>query len=273
MMSSFLAFGFLQKALISGVLIATTCAILGVFLVLRKEAMVGHGFSHLAFAGVALGLWLNLLPLASALLVSAGAVFIMVKVKEKAGLYGDTVIGIISSLGMASGIIMASLGRGFGAEMMGFLFGDILAISRAEVVLTAVLSLIVIALVAVNYPSLLFMTFDRESALAAGIKVRKMDYLLVFVTATSVVLGMKIVGILLISALLIIPAATGLQLAASFKSALLFSVLTALFAVVGGLVLSIKLNIPSSAAVIIVSLIVFSLTFLWKKRPFSLKQK
>ncbi len=264
-MHGLLAYGFLQRAFLAGVLIAVACAILGIFLILRKDAMIGHGLSHIAFAGVALGLFLNVLPLAAALLVAVAAALAVVKLKGRAGLHGDTAIGIFSSLGMAVGILLASLARSFNVELMSYLFGDILAIEPLEVALSVGLAAAVLIAVRLNYDKLLFMTFDRESARAAGIKVSRLDTLLMVLTAVTIVLGMKVAGILLVAALIVIPAAAGLQIASSFRTAVRASIAVAVAAVAGGLGLSLALNIPASAAIVVLCFLAFGAFFVLKK--------
>jgi zinc transport system permease protein len=264
-MHALFAYGFLQRAFLAGLFIAVACAVLGVFLILRKDAMIGHGLSHIAFAGVALGLFLNVLPLAAALVIAVAAAIAIVKLKGKAGLHGDTAIGIFSSLGLAVGILLASLARSFNVELMSYLFGDILAIEPREVWLSVALAAAVLVAVWRNYGKLLFMTFDRESARAAGIKVARLDTLMMVLTAVTIVLGMKVVGILLVAALIVIPAAAGLQVAASFRTAVLASAAVAVISVAGGLALSLALNIPASAAIVILCFLAFAALFLLKK--------
>lgn len=265
-MQALVAYGFLQRAFLAGVLIAVACAVLGLFLVLRKDAMIGHGLAHIAFAGVALGLFLNVLPLAAALVVAAGAAVGVMALKDRAGLHGDTAIGIFSSLGLAVGVLLASLARSFNVELMAYLFGDILAIAPLEVGLTLVLAVAVLLAVRLNYGRLLYMTFDRESARAAGVPVRRLDTLLMVLTAITIVLGMKVAGILLVAALIVIPAAAGLQGAGSFRSALAASIAVAVVSVAGGLGLSLALNIPASAAIVVLCFLVFAVLSLLKKR-------
>jgi len=264
-MHALFAYGFLQRAFLAGVFIAVACAVLGVFLILRKDAMIGHGLSHIAFAGVALGLFLNVLPLAAALVIAVAAALAIVKLKGRAGLHGDTAIGIFSSLGMAVGILLASVARSFNVELMSYLFGDILAIEPAEVWLSVGLAAAVLIVVWLNYGKLLFMTFDRESARAAGVKVTRLDTLLMVLTAVTIVLGMKVAGILLVAALIVIPAAAGLQVAASFRTAVRASAAIAVFAVAGGLGLSLALDIPASAAIVILCFLAFAALFLLKR--------
>jgi len=271
-MAALVHYGFLQRALLAGIFIAVACAVLGVFLLLRKDAMIGHGLSHISFAGVALGLFLNILPLAAALAVGIAAALGIMKLKEKAGLYGDTAIGIISSLGMAVGILLATMAGRFNVDLMAYLFGDVLAIAPLEVWLSVGLAAIVLWAVGLNYARLLFMTFDRESARVSGVKVGRLDTLLMVLTAVTIVLGMKIVGILLVAALLVIPAAAGLQAASSFRMAVALSALVSIVSVGAGLVASLALNIPASAAIVLFSFLVFGFMALIKGRRVPLRR-
>jgi zinc transport system permease protein len=256
-MNALLHFGFLQRALAAGIFVAVACAVLGVFLVLRKDAMIGHGLSHVAFAGVALGLFLNILPMAAALAVAVAGALAVMKVKSVAGLHGDTAIGIFSSLGLAIGILLATLAGNFSVDLLVYLFGEILAIDPLEVWLSIALAALVIAAVALNYPKLMFITFDRESARVAGVEVIKLDALLSILTAVTIVLGMKVVGILLVAALLVIPAAGGLISSGSFLRAMITASAISVFSVVSGLLAALALNIPASAAIVIISFLVF----------------
>lgn len=265
-MNALLHFGFLQRALVAGIFIAVACAVLGVFLILRKDAMIGHGLSHVAFAGVALGLFLSVLPLVTALIVSVAAALGIMRLKEKAGLYGDTAIAIVSSLGMALGILLATLSGNFSVDLLVYLFGEILAISPLEVWLSLTLALLIIAAVALNYSKLMFMTFDRESARVSGIRVGRLDALLTVLTAVTVVLGMKVVGILLVAALVVIPAAAGLQAASSFRMAVVVSSVVSTVSVLLGLVVALSLNIPASASIVILCFFIFGGIFLIKRK-------
>ena len=268
-MAAFLHYGFLARAVLAGVFIAVACAVLGVFLILRRDAMIGHGLSHVAFAGVAAGLFLNVLPLAAALVVSVAAALGIVRLKERAGLYGDTAIGVLSSLGLAVGVLLATLAGSFNVDLMAYLFGDVLAISAAEVWLSVALAAVVLATVLGNYAKLLFMTFDRESARVAGVKVGRLDALLMALTALTIVLGMKVAGILLVAALVVIPAAAGLQIASSFRMAVLVAAAVAALSVAGGLAASFGLDVPASAAIVVFCFLVFAVfSFAGRKRLF-----
>jgi len=265
-MSAFFEYAFLQRALGAGICIALACAVLGVFLLLRKDAMIGHGLSHIAFAGIALGLLVRQWPMAVALAVSVAAALGIMKLKETAGLHGDTAIAVCSSLGMAVGVILASVSGRFDAALLGYLFGDILAIEPAEVILSVVLAVAVLVLTAAYYNRFMFMTFDRDAARAAGVPVRRLDALITVATALTVVLGMKIVGILLVAAFLVIPAAAGLQTASRFRGAVAVAAVVASISVAGGLLAAYVLDWPASGTIVIVSFLIFGVLFVFRRR-------
>jgi zinc transport system permease protein len=260
-METLFSYAFMQRAFLAGLLISLTCAVLGVFLVLRRDAMVGHGLAHVTFGGIALGLLLYMSPILVALGVAVLSALGIVKLKERAGLYGDTAIGIISSLGMALGIILISLAGSFNVDLFGYLFGNILAIEPLEVWMSLILALAVLIAVALFYQEFVFLTFDAESAKASGVQVKRLDALMAILTAVTVVLGMKVVGILLVSALLVIPAAGALQVARSFQQALIVSAMLAGISAICGLVAAFYLDWPSSGAIVSVSGVLFLILF------------
>jgi len=245
-MEAFLSYGFLQRALLAGIFVAVACALLGVFLILRRDAMIGHGLAHVAFAGVALGI-------------------LIMKIKEKAGLYGDTAIAIFSSVGFALGLLFVTFAHRFNVDLFSYLFGEILAIEAREVWLSVGLAVVVVLIVVINYHQFMYMTFDRESAKVAGIKVNRLDVVLTMLTAITVVLAMKIVGLILVAALVVIPAAAGLQLAANFKQAIVISSLVSVTSVVFGLFLAFYIDLPASATIVILAFLIFALFFFIKR--------
>jgi zinc transport system permease protein len=262
---SVLQFAFVQRAFLGGGVIAVLCAVLGLFLVLRKMSLIGDGLSHVSFGAVALGLLLNTSPLYVALPLVVLASLAILKLTEKARLYGDAAIGIVSALGIAGGVILASVSRGFNVDLFSYLFGNILSIGNQELVLAVVLSTMVIGVVAVFYNDLLAVTFDEEYARVSGIKTSRVNMLLMVLTAVTVVLAIRVVGIMLISALLILPAGTALQLARGFKGALVLSALAAVTAVMAGICASIVFDLPAGGAIVAVNLVFFLAAFGLKK--------
>jgi len=265
-MEALFTYGFLQRALLAGVFVALACAILGVFLLLRRDAMIGHGLAHVTFGGVALGLFLNILPLGTALVVAILASLAIMKLKEKAGLHGDTAIGIFSSVGMALGIALATLAGRFNVDLLSYLFGDVLAIEPLEVWLSIGLAGTIVIVIMLNYRKLMYLTFDRDAAKASGVKTERFEILLTVLTAVTVVLGMKVVGILLVTALLVIPAAAGLQVAASFKQALFLSCAVSFISVLVGLSAAFVFDLPASATIVLLAFVIFGVFFLGRRK-------
>lgn len=257
--------GLFLRALLAGGGLALACGLLGVFLVLRRDAMISHGLSHVAFAGVALGLALNLMPVIFSIVVCLAGSLLILKLKEQARLPGDTAIALLSSGGLALAVFLMSIKKDFGAELIAYLFGDILAIAPSEVYLAVGLALVVTAGILLNLSRLVFMTFDREAALVSGFSLGRLDRLLVMMTAVTIVLGLRIVGLLLVTGLTVIPAASALQLARNFRQTLLLSSLFSLLSILGGIVLAYVFNLPASAAIIFLALLIFSLSHLLKR--------
>jgi len=256
-MNPILTYGFLQRALLAGVFIAVACAVLGVFLILRRDAMIGHGLSHVTFGGVALGLLLNLLPLLVALLAAVFCALAILKLREKAGVYEDTAIGIFSSVGMAVGIVLAGLAGSFNVGLLSYLFGNVLAIDPLEVWVAVALAVAVLSIVALFYQEFLFLTFDPESARTAGVNVHGLDRVLAVLTAVTVVLGMKVVGLLLVAALLVIPSAAGLQVAKNFRQAIIVSSVAGAASVLGGLAAAFYWDLPPSGSIVLLAAALF----------------
>jgi len=262
------SYGFIQRAVLAGALIGVLCAVLGVFLVLRRLSLIGDGLAHTTFGAVAMALFVGLQG-AAMLLVSLPLVLLaslgIMKLANRARLGGDAAIGIVSSVGVALGVMLAVLGRGYGVDLFSYLFGSILAISQAELLVAAGLFVTVLALLWLYYNDLVSLTFNEELAAVSGIKVHFLNSLLAALTALTVVLAMKLVGIMLISALLILPASAALQVARGFRMTVILAVVFSLLAVVGGICLSFLLNLPSGATIILLAFSLFCLTFVLRR--------
>jgi zinc transport system permease protein len=256
-MENILAYGFMQRALLTGVFIAVACAILGVFLILRRDAMIGHGMAHVTFGGVALGLFLDVEPLLVALVVAVLCSLLILRLREKVGIYEDTAVGIFSSAGMAIGVILVTVSGKFNVNLFGYLFGNILAIENFEVGMAVGLALAIIAVMLLFYQEFLYQTFDTESARTSGIRGSHLDAVLAILTSVTVVIGMKVVGILLVAALLVIPSAAGLQLARNFRQAMMISSLVATCSVTAGLAAAYYWDLPASGTIVITSFMMF----------------
>lgn len=260
-----LQYGFIQRAIITGIFVALLCSVLGLFLVLRRLSLIGDGLSHISFGGVALGLFLGIFPVYIAIpIVILGALAILT-LAEKMKVYGDAAIGIISSIGIASGIILASISHGFNIDLFSYLFGNILAITRGEMYLSIALSLVVLTVISFFYYDLFSITFDAEHAKVTGINVKIINTILVMLTAITVVLSIRVVGIMLISAFIVLPSVTALQVARGFKSAVIISAVTSVITVIIGIFTSFFLNIPTGAMIVVINFILLLLAFGYKK--------
>jgi zinc transport system permease protein len=253
----YLKYGFIQRALLAGCFVGLLCSVLGVLLVLRRLSLIGDGLAHVTFGSVALGLVFKVYPLYISIPVVMLSSVGILKLMEKARIYGDAAIGVVSALGIAGGVILASVAGGFNVDLFSYLFGNILAISDTEVMISIVLSLLVLLLIYVYYHEIFSITFDEEFARASGINTKKINAMLVLLAAVTVVLAMNVVGILLVSALLILPAVTALQLARGFRNTLVIAGLTAVCSVVAGIFSSLMLNLPTGAAIVMVNLLLF----------------
>jgi zinc transport system permease protein len=259
--SELLSYAFVQRALIAGSFIAVLCATLGVLLVLRRLSLIGDGLAHVTFGSVALGLVLKVHPLyASIPLVVASSLGIL-KLTEKARIYGDAAVGIVSSLGIAGGVLLASAAGGFNVDLFSYLFGNILSISRGDVIIAISVSLIVLLVVYFYYHEILSLTFDEEFAKASGINAERINALIVMLTAVTVVLTMKIVGVMLTSALLILPAVSAFQVARGFRNAIIIACAVSLVSVFSGIVLSFFMNLPAGASIVVVNFLLFIAMF------------
>ena len=263
----YLKYGFVQRALIAGSFIALLCSLLGLLLVLRRLSLIGDGLAHVTFGSVALGLVFKASPLYVSLPVVMLSALGILKLTEKARIYGDAAIGVVSSFGIAAGVILASRAGGFNVDLFSYLFGNILAISNAELMLSVALSVIVLLLILVYYHDIFSITFDEELAKVSGISTGKINAVIVLLAAVTVVLSMNVVGILLISALLILPGVTALQLAKGFSNAMVLAGLTGVTSVITGIFVSLVMNLPTGATIVMVNLLFFIGAFALKNIP------
>ncbi len=236
-------YSFVIRALVAGSFIALLCSSLGVLLVLRRLSLIGDGLAHVTFGSVALGLLLRVQPLYISMPVVALSSLAILRLTGRTRVYSDAAIGIVSAVGVSSGVLLASIASGFNVDLFSYLFGNILSISLGEVITSVVLSLIVLSIIASRYRQLLSMSFDEEFAATSGINTGRINSLIALLTAITVVLTMRLVGIMLTSALLIIPAVSAFQVARSFRSTICFAALTALVSVWVGIFLSFLLNL------------------------------
>lgn len=253
---------FMQRALIAGLVLGVLLAYLGIFVTLRKMAFFSDGVAHAALAGAAIGLLTRFSPLVSALIFSMLLACLIYWLEKKSSLSSDAIIGILFTSGMALGIVLISLRKGYQPELIGYLFGNILAIRRQDLFLIVVLSILIMAFIVSHKRKLTLLALDREMAYMAGINPDFYQLLLYVMLACALVLGIRVLGIILVSAILIIPVSTARLFSRSFKALTLWTAVVAESVMIGGLLLSYYLNLPSGAVIVLTGSTVFSLTFI-----------
>lgn len=244
---------FVIRAVVVGVLVSLCAALLGVVLVLKKYSLIGHGLADVGFASIALALALGVTPMYISLPVVLIASFIIMAVSQKKGVSGDTAIGVAATTSLAIGIMITYLGNGFNADISDYMFGSINAVTTADLIMSIVLSAIVITVYVLFYNRIFIITCDESFAKASGINVSIYRFLISFLTALTIVMGMKMMGSLLISSLIIFPAVTARNFASSFKSLVISSAICSVICFLLGIVLTICFDLPTGAGIVIVN--------------------
>lgn len=257
-----LDYQFMQRAFLAGIAISIVCPLIGVFLVLRRLSLLADGLGHVTFAGLAAGFLLGVYPLFAALIAAVlGAVGIE-RMRARGKVAGDAAIAMFYTAGLALGVVLVSRAGGFNVNVLAYLFGSIAAVATNDLLVVLGLVAIVIALIALYYKELLYLTFDEESARAAGLPAMAVNTLLAALAAVTVVAAMRIVGLLLVSALMVLPALTAIRLARSFRQTLLFAVITAVLATLTGLTASFYLDTAPGGTIVLTALALFGLASL-----------
>ncbi len=262
-MLEILTLPFMERALGAGVLLAFLLALLGVFVVLRNMAFFSDGIAHASLAGVAVGIIFSVNPLLTAIIVSAVFAAIIYYLQNKYKFSGDTAIGILFTSGMALGVLLISTQPGYQPELMSFLFGNILAITNTELIIIGVFSLLIAALVFVYLKTLILVSLDEETAKISGVKVGVFQLLANIILAVAVVLGIKVFGIILVSALLIIPVATAKLFSKSFKKLVIISVVLSEIIVISGIFASYNFDLPTGPTIVLTGTALFVIAALY----------
>lgn len=264
-MLEFLSYGFVQRGLIAGTLVAVACALLGVFLVLKRLSLIGDGMSHVCLTGVAVALLTSTSPVYMSVPIVMAASAGILKLADKFKIYGDAAIGIVSAAGLSVGLLLTALAGGFNTDLLGYLFGSILTVSTGEAVLCGVLLVAVLCGLKLFYRYLVSACFDEPFAHTRGVPVQTVNLILVMITSVAVVLAFKVVGIFLISAMLIIPPVAALLISRTFKQVLGLAAAFGAASVWAGIYLSFVFNIPSGATIISVDLALLLGAYVWSK--------
>ncbi len=254
-----LGLGFLARAALGALLASLTLSLLSGFVVLKRLAFAGSGIAHAAFGGVALALLLGLPPVPVAVVFALGLSVLVENLSRKGGLPEDSAIGIFYAASMALGVVLLSLRRAYNVDLFSLLFGNLLAIGEGDLWMMLALAGVVLAVVARYSGAMMSVAFDEDLAAVNGLPVQLLNRLLLVLLTLAVILSMKAVGIILVSALLVLPGATALEVAWSLRSFLLLSVVFGLAAAALGISASFALNLASGAAIVLVGTAIFLL--------------
>ncbi len=261
-LSLIFSYPFMQRALIAGVLVSLCAALLGVSLVLKRYSMIGDGLSHVSFGALAIAVALGVTPLYFSIPVVILAAFFLLRMASHPHWNSDAAIAVMSASALAIGIIVISQTTGMTTDVDNYMFGSVLAMTQADVVLSVALCIAVLVLFILFYHKLFAVTFDESFSRATGLKVERYNTLLSILTALTIVLGMRMMGAMLISSLVIFPALTAMRLFKSFRGVVVCAAVTSVACFCAGLVASFTLSTPVGASVVVANLTLFLLSCL-----------
>ncbi|MBR2997428.1 metal ABC transporter permease [Candidatus Saccharibacteria bacterium] len=249
------AYDFMLRALVVGVAIALVAALIGVPLVLRRSSMIGDGLSHAAFGACALALAVGVMPTIPALIIVLLASFLILQISRNRKIYSDALIAILSVSSLAIGVLAISLAGGINIDLNSYLFGSILSVGYEDVAISLILALIVVILYIVLFKKIFAVTFDAEFAKSIDIKVNLYDAIFAAICSVVVVIGMKLLGALLVSGLIIFPALIAMRLVKTFRGVVVAASVISIVGFLLGLILSYVLALPTGATIVAVDLI------------------
>ena len=249
---------FMVYALISGTLVSVCASLLGVTLVLKRYSMIGDGLSHVAFGSLAVAAAVGAAPMKVAIPVVIAAAFLLLRLSEKGKLKGDALTALISTGALAVGIMAISLSSGMNIDIYNYMFGSILALTKSDMILSVCLAAVVIPVFVLLYNSIFAVTFDPDFARATGTRVGIFDTVIAVLTAVTIVLGMRLMGTLLISSLIVFPPLTSMRVTKSFRGTVTVSSVIPVFSFVSGLMISYFYSTPPGASVVCVNIALFA---------------
>lgn len=257
--SEMVQYPFILRAIIVGVVVSLSASLLGVSLVLKRYAMIGDGLSHVGFGSLAIATALNVAPLTVSIPIVILAAFLLLRLSESSKIKGDAAIALISSGALAIGVMIVSLTTGMNTDVCNYMFGSILSLSEADAVLSVLLSTAVIILFVLFYHRIFAITFDETFAKATGTNTGLYNMLVAFLTAVTIVLGMRMMGALLISSLIIFPALTSMRLFKKFSSVVMSAAALSVACFLAGMVVSYLFETPTGASIVCMNILMFAL--------------
>ena len=253
-----LSYPFMVRAFVVGILVALCSALLGVSLVLKRYSMIGDGLSHVGFGAMAVAAAMNAAPLAVAIPVVIAAAVLLLRISGSR-IKGDAAIALISTSSLAVGVMVISMTTGMNTDVYNYMFGSILAMSREDVVLSVTLAVVVLALYIFFYQKIFAITFDETFARATGVKAGLYNTMIAVLTAVTIVLGMRMMGALLISSLIIFPALTAMRACRTFRSVTIHAAFISVICLIAGLLMSYLGGTPAGASVVMANIAALAL--------------
>ena len=259
-------YSFAVRGFEAGVIIGLIAPLIGMFLVLRRYSLIADTLAHVSLAGIAVGFLLQINPIMTALVSTVLSSVVIERLRISKKIYGESALAIFLSGSLALAVVLISLAHGFNVGLLNYLFGSIVTVKQTDLYIIRVLGAVVATSIFLFYKELIYITFDEESAQVSGIPTRFINTLLIILAALTVSLSIPIAGVLLISALMVIPVVTALQFRQSFGKTIMIAELVSLFSVVMGIFTSFYLNLSTGGTIVLISLVVFALSLgFWKK--------
>lgn len=255
---------FMRNAFIAGSIISILCPIIGLFIVLRRNSMIGDTLSHSSFAGVAIGLVLNINPILTAFLFTSVCAIIIEALRSHFKKYAEMVMSIVLTLSLGIAIVLISTGKA-STKVNSYLFGSILTVSKSDILMIGIAGVICLVIIFLIYNKLVYVTFDEEGAYTTGINVKLINYLFTLLVGATVSLSIRIMGILVISSIIVVPVATAMQLKVNFKKTLIFSVIFGFIDIMVGLISSYYLDSAPGGTIALTSVFMLLLILIFKK--------
>ena len=272
MLFDILQYGFMQRALLSGIAISIMCSIVGLFLVLKRHSLFGDALAHVAFGGIALGLFTGIYPILTAYVVAILSAVGVNKLRESTKIPPDSSIAVLLTSGLAIGVILISISGGFTLDLFSFLFGNILLVSNEDLIMILITDAIVVPIIYVFYKRLILIVFDENQAKVSGLNVTWINTLFIVLASITIIASIRLVGVLLISSLIVIPNITALLLGKGFKKTIFISCAISVFSVVFGIVASYYVNLVPSGTIVLTMVSMFIVTIIVKNMRFRLKK-
>ncbi len=257
--------GFMQRAILGGIIISLCASLLGVSLVLKRYSMIGDGLSHVGFGAVVVASALGTAPLAIAIPVVVIAAFLLLRLGESAKLGGDSAVALVSTGALAVGVVVSSVTGGMNQDFNSYMFGTILGLSQSDVILSLAIAIPVLILFFLFYNKIFAVTFDESFSRATGVKVTFYNALVATLTSLIIVLGMRLMGALLISSLVIFPSLTSMRVCKTFKSVVICSGIVAVVCFMAGICMSVLFDTPTGASIVIVNIVAFMIFWICGK--------